>query len=164
MFLHLVQFLLRLLPPTRLFGFRRAVLRAAGVDLADDARVCGDGWFYGRGSVTIGRGSWISPRGVFYSHPAATIVIGERCDIGHEVSFVTGSHDLGPASRRAGTEKALPITIGDGCWIGARCTVLGGATIGAGTIVAAGAVVVGPLPPNVLAAGVPAAVKRVLEG
>ncbi|MFV3517292.1 DapH/DapD/GlmU-related protein, partial [Mycobacterium tuberculosis] len=78
--------------------------------------------------------------------------------------FVTGSHDLGPASRRAGTEKALPITIGDGCWIGARCTVLGGATIGAGTIVAAGAVVVGPLPPNVLAAGVPAAVKRVLEG
>lgn len=164
MFLHFVQFLLRLLPPTRLFGVRRRLLRTAGIDLADDARVCGDGWFYGRGRVTIGRGSWISVRSIFHSHPGAPIVIGERCDIGHEVSFVTGSHDPGPASRRAGPEKALPISIGDGCWIGARCTLLGGATIGAGTIVAAGAVVVGTLPPNVLAAGVPARVKRMLEG
>ncbi|MDP1205780.1 transferase, partial [Klebsiella pneumoniae] len=39
----------------------------------------------------------------------------------------------------------------------------GGVTIGEGTIVAAGSIVTGDLPPNVLAAGVPARVKRALS-
>lgn len=160
---HLLQFVLRILPPTRLFGLRRALLRLVGIDLADGSRVCGDGWFYGRGCVRIGTDTWISPRGIFYSNPVAPIVIGARCDIGPEVSFVTGSHFQGLTSRRAGKGSAAPITVGDGCWIGARCMILSGVTIGSGTIVAAGAVIIGDLPDNVLAAGVPARVKRVLE-
>lgn len=161
---HFLQFILRMLPPTRLFGLRRGLLRLVGIELADGANVCGDGWFYGRGRVRIGAASWVSPRGIFYSHTAAPIVIGERCDIGPEVIFVTGSHHAGPPSRRAGEGVAAAITVGDGCWIGARCVLLGGVTIGPGTIIAAGAVVVGNLPANVLAAGVPARVMRVLEG
>lgn len=160
---HFLQFALRLLPPTRLFWLRTVLLRLIGIELSDGARVCGDGWFYGRGRVCIGAGSWISARGIFHTHPSAPILIGDRCDIGHEVSFVTGSHLPGPALRRAGDEMALPITIGDGCWIGARCVLLGGTTIGPGTIVAAGAVVIDDLPANVLAAGVPARVKRKLD-
>ena len=52
--------------------------------------------------------------------------------------------------------------IGDGCWIGAGVRILGGVTIGPGTVVAAGAVVTKDLLPNVLAAGVPAVVKKAL--
>ena len=160
---HFLQFLLVLLPPTRLFGLRGAILRAVGIDLAPHARICGGGWFYGRGAVKIGRTTWISPRSLFYTHPEAPITIGARCDIGHEVSFVTGGHQIGDTSRRAGEGTAGAIRIEDGCWIGARTTLLGGVTIGAGTIVAAGAVVTADLPANVLAAGVPARVKRLLD-
>jgi len=57
----------------------------------------------------------------------------------------------------------LPISVGDGCWIGARTVILGGVTIGAGSIVAAGSMVAYDVPANVLVAGVPAKVKRVLN-
>jgi maltose O-acetyltransferase len=160
---HLLQVFLALLPPTRFFALRALLLRSVGFGLAEDVRVCGDGWFYGRGPVEIGSDTWISPRSHFYTHPDAPIRIGARCDIGHEVSFITGSHRFGDASRRAGPGIANPIQIGEGCWIGARSVILGGVSIGAGTVIAAGAVVTSSLPTNVLAAGVPARVKRTLD-
>jgi maltose O-acetyltransferase len=57
---------------------------------------------------------------------------------------------------------ARPVSIEDGAWIAARVTILPGVTIGRGTVVAAGAVVTRDVPPNTLAAGVPARVKREL--
>jgi maltose O-acetyltransferase len=99
---------------------------------------------------------------VIHTHVEAEILIGSRCDIGPGVEFITGSHDIGSASRRAGTGNARSIQIGDGCWIGAGTRILGGVTVGAGTIIAAGSVVTQDIPANVLAAGVPARVKRCL--
>jgi acetyltransferase-like isoleucine patch superfamily enzyme len=55
--------------------------------------------------------------------------------------------------REQGGERKV-VTIGAGAWIGTGAIVL--ADVGAGTVVAAGAVVTRPLPPNVIAAGVPA--------
>ena len=52
------------------------------------------------------------------------------------------------------------MTIGDGCWLGARAVVLPGVRIGAGSIVAAGALVTRDVPPNSLVAGVPAKLVR----
>ena len=53
-------------------------------------------------------------------------------------------------------------TIGDDCLIGMGAVVLSGATVGAGSIIAAGAVVPegAEVPPGVIAAGVPAKVRR----
>ncbi len=103
------------------------------------------------------------PGVIIYTHLEAPIVIGANCDIGPGVEFIPGSHDIGTASRRAGRGTAHPITVGNGCWIGARSVILGGVSIGDGCIVAAGAVVTQNVAPHTLVAGVPARVKRQLS-
>lgn len=159
---HFMNFLLCCLPPSRMFGFRNACLRLARVVLGQNVSVCGRGWIYGRGRLEIGDASWLSPGVIFYTHADVAITIGSRCDIGPAVEFVTGSHEIGDASRRAGKGTAAAIVIGDGCWIGAGARILGGVSIGNGAIVAAGAVVTRNVPANVLVAGVPARIKKEL--
>ena len=51
---------------------------------------------------------------------------------------------------------AKPITIGNGCWIGANATILAGVTIGDGAVVGAGAVVTKDVEPHTVVGGVPA--------
>lgn len=55
---------------------------------------------------------------------------------------------------------ALPVTIGDNCWIGAGSILIGGVTLGDNVTVAAGAVVTKSFPSNCLIGGVPARVLR----
>ena len=159
---HLLNLVLSFMPPTRLLRLRRALLRLGRIDLADSACVCGRGWIFGRGRLTIGKDSWVSPGCIFHTHQEACIDIGDNCAIGPDVHFIPGSHLIGPPERRAGVGTAKPIRIDNGCWIGAGTHILGGVTVGAGTVVAAGSVVTRSLPANVLAAGVPAVVKREL--
>jgi maltose O-acetyltransferase len=159
---HLVNLVLGILPPSRLFALRRTFLRWGGIELGNDVSFCGRGWVYGRGRLTIGAETWLSPGVIVYTNEAAQVRIGARCDIGPAVEFVTGSHELGNASRRAGQGAAGTIDVRDGCWIGARSVILGGVTIGEGSVVAAGSVVTQPVPANTLVAGVPARVKRQL--
>ena len=91
------------------------------------------------------------------------ITVGSQVVFGPQVALITGAHEIGDASHRLGLLKPEPITIGDGCWLGARATVLPGVTIGSGSVVAAGAVVTKNVPPNTLVAGVPAKIVRYLE-
>lgn len=159
---HLINLLLFPLPPTRFFALRRWGLRRCGIRLGQDACVSGGGWIYGRGALSVGDRTWLSPGSRIYTHLDAPISIGSNCDIGPDVRLITGSHDIGNHDRRAGRGLALPISIGDGCWIGAGAMILGGVTIGPGSIVAAGAVVVDDIAPDTLSAGVPAIEKRIL--
>ena len=55
---------------------------------------------------------------------------------------------------------ALPVTIGNGCWIGANVVILPGVTIGDGTVIGAGSVVTKDIPANVVAVGNPCRVIR----
>lgn len=55
---------------------------------------------------------------------------------------------------------ALPITIGNGCWIGANVVVLPGVRIGDGAVIGAGSVVTKDIPANVVAVGNPCRVLR----
>lgn len=104
------------------------------------------------GPVTIGDRVFINRDA--YIRPKTTI--GSRVAIGPFVRIVSDSHDLGPTYKRAGKSRFDPITIGDGTWIGAAVTILGGVTIGEGCVIAAGAVVVSDVPDNTLIGGVPA--------
>ncbi|WP_081959656.1 acyltransferase [Aeromonas finlandensis] len=163
MWRHLVRLILVILPVTRHFALRRALLKLAKVDIGNNVSFCGGGGIYGNGKVIIGDSTWLSPGCIVYSHEDITIEIGKNCDIGPLVKFVPGSHSLGDSNRRAGEGIALPISIGDGCWIGADVLILGGVTIGKGVVVAAGSVVTRDIPDNVLVAGVPAVIKRNLQ-
>ena len=132
------------------------------------------------GTITIGK------RGVANSRyapvalraaPGGTLDIGDRAVInfgtalsaGHKVSIgddvtigpycIVDDRVLGAATNE---QECEPITIGDGCWLASRVTVLPGTTIGAGTVIGAGSIVSGDIPARVVFGGAPARVLRQL--
>jgi maltose O-acetyltransferase len=147
---------LSLLPLTRGYSLKRWLLNHSGAVIGQGTRIAGKTRFIGYGTLHIGEDSWIGPFGLFFTHPAAPITIGSRCDIAPEVCFMTGTHQLGGSTHRAGDSIAKPISIGDGCWIGTRATILAGVTIGDGAVIAAGAVVTADVQSHTLVGGIPA--------
>ncbi len=113
-------------------------------------------WFGGR-NIRIGSGTFISDRVVFDTH--SHISIGKNVAIAMDARFITSTHESSSSERRAGPAYSLPITVGDGAWIGAGAMILPGVTIGARTIIAAGAVVHRDCLPDAVYAGVPAVLK-----
>ena len=113
--------------------------------------------------ITLGAGSHLQRRCTLYAIWGDPIEIGTNVYIGAETMLWTGTHEVGPAVQRCGPGLTRPIKIGDGCWLGARVTVLGGVEIGAGCVIAAGALVNKDVPPNELWGGVPARLIRKLE-
>ncbi|MBI4317748.1 MAG: acyltransferase [Chloroflexi bacterium] len=140
----------------RWIGFK--IAKSAGTYIYRNISIEADGEPYSK--LTIGQGTRINDK--FYLSLNARVTIGERVAIAHQVMIMTTTHELGPPSKRSGKMKALPVTIEDGAWIGARVTILPGVTVGKGSIVATGAVVTKDVPPNTMAAGIPARVVREL--
>jgi acetyltransferase-like isoleucine patch superfamily enzyme len=58
---------------------------------------------------------------------------------------------------------AKPVIIGEGCFIGAGVIILPGINIGEHSLIAAGSIVTKNIPPNSIAAGNPAQVKRTIH-
>ena len=124
----------------------RAVINTwhGGVSVGSDSSV-------GIGSIVIG-----------------PVSIGKNTSVAQYV-FVSGENRVhtGSASGLTGAAESVdvdPVTIGDGVWIGAGAKVMPGVAIGDGAIVAAGAVVTKNVPRNTLVAGVPATIKKYLDG
>ena len=113
-------------------------------------------------NLTIGTGSYVN-KGVLFEGQAA-IVVGKNVAIGPRVMVLTSTHEIGPSAWRAGEGFPIhmPVTIGDGVWIGAGAIILPGTTIHSGCVIAAGAVVTGDCGPDQLWAGVPARAKSAL--
>lgn len=161
---YFVNMLVALIPPTRAFGFKRFLWRLTGDTVGQSASINGGARIWGVGRVSVGDRSWLGMNLVVIVPEGAEVTIGANVDIGPDVLFECGSHDIGGPERRAGTERSVGIDIGSGTWIGCRVTILGGARLGAGCAVAAGALVIaGEYPDNVLLAGVPARVVRQLD-
>lgn len=93
-------------------------------------------------------------------HGSGAVTIGDHVRFGPEVLILTQNHRYRGAGAVPYDEyfDLKPVRIGDCVWIGARVTLLPGATVGEGAIIQAGAVVHGEIPACAIAGGNPAKV------
>lgn len=136
------------------------MLRSAGVDFKGSS--IGPRAQFSGTQLRVGDHTFFNEEAYIDAHGPVTI--GKNVSFGPQVMILTTTHEPGPAASRAGQITTRPVTIGDGVWVGARVTILPGATIGSGVVVAAGAVVTGDLPANGMYGGIPAKLLRTLDG
>lgn len=121
---------------------------------------------YGK-HISIGENTFINTNAVLLD--CNRIDIGKNVLIGPNVQVYTAMHPLSDSDRIIQNPepnqapyktKALPVTIGDNCWIGGNTVILPGVTIGNNVTVAAGSLVTKDIPDNKLAMGSPARIIR----
>jgi maltose O-acetyltransferase len=93
---------------------------------------------------------------------SAKVIIGSNVFFAPGVQIYTANHPL-DATLRKTIENALPITIGNDCWIGGNAIILPGISIGNGCVIGVGSVATKNIPDNSLAVGNPAKVIRKLN-
>ena len=144
---------------------RAVVLRWAGFRIGQGTQLFNLPSLIGTGNIyqrlVIGVNCLISVD--CYFDLADTITIGNRVGVSPHCMLITGNHDFNNQYNRVGSLIPGQIRIGDGAWLGTRCTILPGVTIGEGVVIGAGAVVTKDVEPNVIVAGVPARVIRSLQ-
>jgi acetyltransferase-like isoleucine patch superfamily enzyme len=94
------------------------------------------------------------------------ITVGEWAFFGHNVSVLTGTHDIDKFGRER--QLAIPrsgrdIVIGEGAWLASNVMVLGPCVIGAHAVVGGGSLVMGDVEPYTIVAGSPAKVLRTIR-
>lgn len=144
---------------TRFFGLKRLLLRFAGYQIGAGTKVVGP--VFCTGKLSIGENCWIGRDLKVCGN--GEVILGNNCDLGPEVTFLTGGHTIGDTERRAGAGESYCIRVEDGCWLGAKATLMGNITVGKGSVLAACGCAVRDIPPNTLAGGVPAREIRVLH-
>ncbi len=135
-------------PPFTLNRIRLLALKACGLSVGGATLFWGLPKLTGRGPIAsrLRVGTYCGFNDGCLFDLEAPITIGDHVSVGHEVRFLT-------TLRQEGIGIAAPITVGDGVWLGARCTILGGVTVGAGSVIGAGVTVTADVPPNTLMTG-----------
>ena len=105
--------------------------------------------------IRIGNGNFFSNNVSIISN--GMVSIGDNCRIGDLVQVIDCDfHEINPATRNLSDGDIKPVSIGNNVWLGSRVMILKGVTIGDNSVVAASSVVTRSIPPNTLAAGMPA--------
>ena len=123
---------------------KNAIIECTGV-----IRELGEGLVIGN-NVGIAQNAFIQVRG--------KVVIGNDIIFGPNVSIFSETHNFTNPDIpiRLQGETRIGVTIKDGAWLGAGCTILDGVTVGKNSVVAAGAVVTRDVPDGAVVGGVPA--------
>ncbi len=116
-------------------------------------------------NITLGDNSFINLNCTLLD--TGPITIGKNVLLGPDVRIYTAVHEKNAADRYwrepdgtcAVKTRALPVVIGDDCWIGGGAILLPGVTIGRNAVIGAGSVVTHSIPDNAIACGNPCTVK-----
>ncbi len=135
-----------------------AYVNLYGCEIGDDSKV---GAFVEiQKNAKIGRNVKVSS----HTFICEGVTIEDNVFIGHNVSFINDKYprstNLGGGLQTEEDWKVVSTLIKEGASIGTSSTILCGVTIGENAIIGAGSVVTKDVPPNVIAAGVPARVLR----
>jgi acetyltransferase-like isoleucine patch superfamily enzyme len=131
-----------------------------GVHIASGCTIRENAWIQ-CSSSPVNPGVGLEIRSNTYIGPGAIlgvggpIVIGSDCQIGAGFTVVAENHQVGPGGASHSVVTRAGITIGNGCWIGHRVTIVDGVTLGEGCVVGAGAVVTKSFPARSTIVGVP---------
>lgn len=93
---------------TRFFPAKRNLLRSIGYEIGENTKIVGP--IHNTGTLRIGANCWIGCN--LTVHGNGTVTIGDNCDIAPDVTFLTGGHQMGDHSRRAGKGESYHITVG----------------------------------------------------
>ena len=137
---------------TKHYEKKRKLLNKIGFRIGEGTRIVGP--IECTGGLIVGCNCWIGKNLKINGNGA--VVIGNNCNIAPEVTFQTGTHEIGDSVRRAGKGFNCCQRVGNGTWIGVRATVINHINIGNGCIVGACALVNKDVSDNTIVGGVPA--------
>ena len=148
-------------------ALQKALWQELVPDRGEAAEVCLPFFCLTGSNIHLGPHSFINYNATILDQ--APVHIGDHTLIGPNCLITTiQDPDNNEASRncppdRHNKAQAAAVHIGADCWLGGGVTVCPGVRIGDRSIVAAGSVVTHDLPPDCLAAGNPAQIKRRLQ-
>lgn len=137
-------------------NIKRNLLNSIGCNIGENTTIVGP--IECAGILITGKNCWLGKN--LKVNGNGTVIIGNNCDLGPEVTFQTGGHQIGDVVRRAGNGETYTQIIGDGTWIGGRVTICNNTTVGKSCIIAGCACVIKDVPDNSLVGGVPAKLIR----
>lgn len=147
----LVQQTLFAWSPQFMYPWRRFLLRLFGADIGQHVLVRPTAQITFPWKVKIGDHSWIGDNVTLYS--LGEIRIGKNTVVSQRSYLCTGSHDYSSVSFDIYAE---PIIVGDEAWIASDVFVSPGVTIGDGCVVGIRSTVIEDLPPRMVCYGSPA--------
>lgn len=149
------------LSTTRYFVIKRVLLNFSGISVGKGSKIVGPIYIGTVAQLTIGEDSWIGSGLNIYGN--GIVKIGDKCDLAPDIGFITGSHEIGNIDRRAGLGVTYEIEVQNGCWVGARSTIMGNVTIFESSIIGTCSLVNKNVIENTIVTGIPAKVIKVLE-
>ena len=117
---------------------------------------------YGDGEIELGNDSYIGNYSTLQLTRGCKILIGNNCQISHNVRMYTTSADPDQDFTKGKTKPAKTgnIVIGNGVWIGANVFINPGIKIGNNAVIGANSVVTKDVEENTIVGGVPAKLLR----
>jgi acetyltransferase-like isoleucine patch superfamily enzyme len=126
-----------------------------------DLRLGRDITFYNPSKISIGNNVYIA-KGCWFSSSFG-IEIGDQVLFGPYVVVASSNHTRLNGSYRYGQPIGGKIIFGKGCWVGSNCTITANLSVGHGVIIGANSIVLSSIPNDVLFAGNPGKVIKLLK-
>ncbi len=154
--LYLFNLIVKLLPSSRFYGFKSALLRWCGAKVGDNVQMFSPK-VIGNFELEIGDNSWIGHDALLFGAAGSKIILERNTKVASRAILVTGYHEYDIIyDNIAGPGKFGDILIKRGACVDTQTMILPGKTIGEKSHVAAGSVVTHDVPDMVRVAGVPA--------